>query len=59
MIVLLEKPDGSKFCAVGPVYSFYEFDWPMTDRLTDEQWQEMEGVERPEWTTSFHTGIGS
>jgi hypothetical protein len=43
--------------ALGGVYSWYEFPWPMSDRLTDEKWHDMieEGKqpERPEWTKSF------
>ena len=27
----------------GAVYSYYEFTWPMSDRLTDEKWREMLG----------------
>jgi len=37
--------------------SYYEFTWPMNDRLTDESWQEMLdlGTEPPlpSWTESF------
>jgi hypothetical protein len=41
----------------GGVFSYYEFGWPMSDRLTDESWREMlnsgEAPPRPEWTSSF------
>jgi hypothetical protein len=41
----------------GGVFSYYEFTWPMEDRLTDEAWQEMLdlGTEPalPSWTGSF------
>ena len=41
----------------GPVFSYYEFKQPMSDRLTDEQWQGMleEGQEPslPKWTGKF------
>jgi len=43
--------------AKGSVFSYYEFPWPMEDRLTDEKWREMLGTgqapERPQWTQSF------
>ncbi|MEA1993851.1 MAG: DUF3160 domain-containing protein, partial [Euryarchaeota archaeon] len=37
----------------GPVFSYYEFKQPMDDRLTDEQWQQMEKPELPRWTDEF------
>jgi hypothetical protein len=41
----------------GPVFSYYEFKQPMSDRLTDEKWQRMlkEGQEPslPGWTSEF------
>ncbi|MCK4487791.1 MAG: DUF3160 domain-containing protein [Desulfobacterales bacterium] len=41
----------------GPVFSYYEFKQPMSDRLTDEQWQRMlmEGLapSLPRWTGKF------
>jgi hypothetical protein len=41
----------------GGVFSYYEFPWPMSDRLTDEAWREMLGSgqapARPYWTASF------
>ena len=41
----------------GPVFSYYEFKQPMSDRLTDEKWQRMlmEGHEPslPKWTSEF------
>lgn len=52
--------DGSLRIAVGGVYSYYEFTWPLGDRLTDEQWHQMlaEGQTppAPEWTQLFTTG---
>lgn len=41
----------------GGVFSYYEFGWPSSDRLTDEKWLQMlkdgEAPEQPEWTSSF------
>jgi hypothetical protein len=43
--------------AKGGVFSYYEFPWPMQDRLTDEKWRAMlaagEQPARPEWTELF------
>lgn len=60
--------DGKIRIAEGSVYSFYEFEHPMTDRFTDSKWRRMIGteiadyndpykdmvdVEHPEWVTSY------
>lgn len=41
----------------GAVFSYYEFSWPMSDRLTDEAWQAMLTSDAPQkppvWTSSF------
>jgi hypothetical protein len=43
--------------ARGGVYSYYEFTWPISDRLTDSRWKEIlksdQKPEQPEWTRSF------
>ena len=43
--------------AKGGVYSYYEFTWPMSDRLTDEKWRGLldagEAPEPPAWTNAF------
>jgi len=43
--------------AKGGVYSYYEFTWPMADRLTDQKWREIldseEAPQLPEWTNAF------
>ncbi len=55
-----------KMCS-GPVYSFYEFKWPMDKRLTDKEWRIMLGIwpksgydyerdpniKQPGWTDSY------
>jgi hypothetical protein len=46
--------DGQQVVTMGGVFSYYEFRWPMEDRLTDEAWQEMAPKpDRPAWTSSF------
>jgi len=49
--------DGELRVGRGGVYSYYEFSWPMADRLTDEKWRnevlwsEELKPDRPEWQT--------
>jgi len=49
--------DGKLRIAKGGVYSYYEFPWPMSDRLTDKKWREMlnsgQAPELPSWTNAF------
>ncbi|MDD5590259.1 MAG: DUF3160 domain-containing protein, partial [Candidatus Portnoybacteria bacterium] len=49
--------DGELRIARGGVYSYYEFTWPMSDRLTDKKWREMlnsgQAPQLPEWTDAF------
>lgn len=67
IIYVVVKVDGKIKIASGSVYSFYQFAWPLDDRLTDTKWRQMIGilpdddgnynydipVERPEWTYSY------
>ncbi len=66
-IIVAVKVDGKIKLARGSVYSFYQFEWPIENRLTDTQWRLMMGIqadengyynddnkmEKPEWTTSY------
>lgn len=49
--------DGQVVLTRGGIFSYYEFTWPMSERLTDESWQQMliEGnaPSLPAWTGSF------
>jgi hypothetical protein len=49
--------EGRLYMTKGGVFSYYEFPWPMSDRLTDEAWREMldagQAPDRPHWTESF------
>jgi hypothetical protein len=60
-VVPVIEDDGSITLQVakGGVFSYYEFEWPAEDRLTDEAWREMlergEAPPRPGWTGSFFT----
>ena len=49
--------DGKLRITRGGVYSYYEFPWPMSDRLTDEKWRELldsrQAPALPSWTDAF------
>lgn len=49
--------EGKLRIAKGGVYSYYEFPWPITDRLTDEKWRGMVDNNQtpalPDWTSEF------
>jgi len=57
--IYVAVPDGvgGLHVAKGGVFSYYEFPWPMGDRLTDEKWRAMlaagEAPEQPGWTAGF------
>jgi hypothetical protein len=56
LAAVVPQPDGSLALALGPVFSYYEFKWPMSDRMTDEAWREklaQDPPSRPPWTASF------
>ena len=59
VVVPIVEDDGSTSLQVakGGVFSYYEFPWPIADRLTDEKWRGMlddgSAPPVPEWTESF------
>lgn len=56
LLVLIDKPDGTRFSAAGPVYSYYEFSSGIGDRLTVDEWRTMlekKAPERPGWAEGF------
>ena len=65
-IYVAVKVDGKVKIAKGSVYSFYQFPWPIDDRLTDSKWRYMMGfqadgnwnfgeipINQPQWTLSY------
>jgi len=56
-IYVVAEVEGQLTLTEGGVFSYYEFVWPMGDRLTDESWREMlnsgQAPPRPEWTSRF------
>ena len=63
VILVAVYVNGEVILTQGGVMSYYEFTWPMDNRLTDEAWQEMldQGTEPslPSWTESFVIEWGS
>ena len=59
VVVPIVAADGTTYLQVakGGVFSYYEFPWPIADRLTDEKWRGMldqgQAPPVPEWTSSF------
>ncbi|MDW7732365.1 MAG: DUF3160 domain-containing protein [Methanolobus sp.] len=56
IVVAYELPDGRILLGAGPVMTYYEFEHPMSNRLTDEAWREMlenSPPSKPEWSASF------
>jgi hypothetical protein len=49
--------DGKLRIAIGGVYSYYEFPWPLNDRLTDSKWHQMldtgQAPPLPDWNAAF------
>jgi hypothetical protein len=57
LVVKVKDSKGNWRYCVGPVFSYYEFTVPMSDRLTDEAWTDMleagDTPDRPSWTAEF------
>jgi hypothetical protein len=53
-IYVIVMVEGEQVVTMGGVFSYYEFKQPMSDRLTDEAWQEVSPrPDQPAWTGSF------
>ncbi len=57
ILAAYKVPDGRIIIGAGPVFSYYEFKQPVSDRLTDETWCQLvhssNCPERPPWISSF------
>ncbi|MFU2157501.1 DUF3160 domain-containing protein [Caldisericum sp. AR60] len=57
--ILVVCPDdkGNLNLAIGPVFSYYEFKYPIEKRLTDEEWRDMlekgSAPPKPKWVSNF------
>jgi len=60
LYVIVPRPDGKLQVSKGGVFSYFEFPWPASDRLTDEKWQKMLGAaeapKQQEWLQSIVVG---
>lgn len=56
-IYVVVPVEGELRIAKGGVYSYYEFPWPVGDRLTDGKWKEMlesgKTVDQPDWVQTY------
>ena len=66
-IWVVVKVDGKLKIARGSTYTFYQFAWPMEERMTDESWRVLMGIapdengeyqydtkmDQPEWTAGY------
>jgi len=56
LIVIYSDAEGNLYASAGPAYNYFEFTWPMSQRLTDEAWVELLSTDPPkppEWTNKF------
>ena len=52
-LLVVVKESGDLYLTSGAIFSYYEFKHPMSDRLTDEKWQQMTKPSLPNFTQSF------
>lgn len=66
-IYVIVPIDGELHICVGAVYSFYQFEQPISERMTDSEWRQMMGIaasdqglysydtaiDQPNWTQSY------
>jgi hypothetical protein len=56
-IYVIVPVEGVLKVTIGGVYSYYEFPWPINDRLTDSKWRDMlekpDSPTMPDWTKEF------
>jgi hypothetical protein len=58
MVIVRRIDEGVLGAAVGPIFTYYEFPWPMKNRLNDDEWNALltsdESPARPEFVKSFY-----
>lgn len=52
-LLVVVKESGDLYLTSGAIFSYYEFKHPMSDRLTDEKWQQMTKPSLPNFIQSF------
>jgi hypothetical protein len=57
IVVVIKKPNGNLTSMAGPIFSYYEFKQPMSNRLTDEEWRNLlqsgNAPNQPDWIELF------
>ena len=57
IVVVIKKPNGDLTSMAGPIFSYYEFKQPMSNRLTDEEWRDLlqsgNAPKQPDWIELF------
>ncbi|BAL80800.1 DUF3160 domain-containing protein [Caldisericum exile] len=57
IIVACPDDKGNIYLSIGPVFSYYEFKYPIENRLTDEEWRTMlkngNVPPKPKWVSNF------
>ena len=57
LVAAYRLAEGRTVLGAGPVFSYYEFKWPLSDRLTDEKWTNLlitgTSPAVPKWVYSF------
>jgi len=56
LITVYSDADGNLYASAGPAYNYFEFKWPIAQRLTDEAWTELLSTsppQPPDWTSEF------
>ena len=56
LVIVYSDADGNLYASAGPVYNYFEFKWPIAQRLTDEAWTELLSADPPQplgWTSEF------
>lgn len=56
LIIVYSDADGNLYASAGPAYNYFEFKWPIAQRLTDEAWTELLSTnppQPPDWTSEF------
>ena len=55
LILVVYKDDGKLILSAGPILSYYEFKQPISNRLTDEKWENMiDEIKMAPWQIEIH-----
>ena len=57
LFAVVQDNHGNLRLTVGGTYSYYEFQWPLNDRLTDETWHDMLAANTPVLPTWLQDGL--